>query len=107
MRRVALSVLLLILMLPGRSLAGNNANGKAWLSWDREGFTTRVVSSAAADSSLYLHLADAPDIEGLGIEIRWSTGDSAGCYRFVPTDPQTDCGWTTETPPSEPFGGTD
>jgi hypothetical protein len=98
-------VALVLLLLASSASAGNNASGKAWLSWDREGTSSQIGQPPSYQFPLYLHLADAPDIAVLGVGLRWSMGDSSRCYDIVPSPPDIGCGWATDSLPNGNFEG--
>lgn len=104
MRRALLLLALIASAKP--AFAGNNATGQAWLSWDQ--FETVIDRPAAPSGTfpLFLHIAAAPDIQVLAVDLRWFPFDSVGqCYRVVPATPDTACGWTTFDVPPEGFEG--
>ncbi|MGH2376350.1 MAG: S8 family serine peptidase, partial [bacterium] len=99
-------ILLLLLMLVAReTTAGKNAAGKASLSWDPQGVATQMAQPPSSTFPLFLHLSDTPNIRSLAVELRWSTGDSSGCYTVVSSAPDVACGWATDTPPGGNFLG--
>lgn len=98
-----LLAVLLIFPFAGNALGGNNAAGKAWLSWDEEGSTKTIPEPASAQFPLYLHLSDAPDIRSLAVELNWAISNTPSCYSLV-TSPTGDfCGWSIDTLPGGPF----
>src|SRR5262245_59877932 len=101
MRRLIGAVLLLA--VAGEAAAGNNVAGQAWLSWDRLGTSSQIAQAPSTRFSLYLHLAGAPDIKSLGVDVRWQTGDSLGCYSVVSAASELDCGWAVDSLPGGSF----
>jgi hypothetical protein len=84
-------VLVLAALVPSVVLAGNNAGGRAFLSWNRAGTDTVLSEIPVAPFPLFLHLRDAPDVHALAARIRWTTNteDAPPCY-FLVSSPSPD-----------------
>jgi hypothetical protein len=95
------------------ALAGHNAAGRAFLSWDRAGADTVLAAVPLAPFALYLHLRDAPDVRALAARIVWTTGTSAPpCFFLQSSDepelstpPDSLLGWAVHEPPGAGFQG--
>lgn len=106
--------LVFAVLLSSVGFAGNNAGGRAFLSWDRAGTDTVLTEIPAAPSPLFLHLRDAPDVHALAARIRWTTNteDAPPCY-FLASSPGPDSstpqgglfGWAVNAPPGRDFEG--
>ena len=109
---VALTFLLLTIPAP-RALAGSNAAGRVFLSWDRAGLQYARGTVAPIGAPLYLHLLGAPDVQQLGVTISWTTDleeATVPCYSLVSSsaagaDTPADslCGWATSIAPGLPL----
>jgi hypothetical protein len=90
----------------GPCLAGGNAGGRAWLSWDQGGTATDHPGFSPGTIPLFLHIADAPDIQVLAVDLRWFPNYPAEmCYTVIPAVTDTSCGWATLDAPSGGFEG--
>src|SRR5262245_23126710 len=96
---------LALVLVASQAAAGNNVAGKASLSWDRDGVVLQMAEPQSTEFPLFLHLSGAPDIHLLAVELRWTIGDSSGCYTVVSSGSDAACGWATSTPPIGDFEG--
>ena len=107
-------VLALATLVSSVSLAGNNAGGQAFLSWDRAGTDSVLTEIPAAPFPLFLHLREAPDVHALAARIIWTTNTEGAppCYTLVSSStpdptlaPDSLRGWAFDTPPGQDFDG--
>jgi hypothetical protein len=97
---------LLLLLLATPSLAGHNADGMAWLSWDSTGASQNLDAVGNAAFPLFVHVTNATDIRALGAAIRWYPKDSTGaCYSLLPGAPNQSYGWATDANPHSSIAG--
>ncbi len=100
-------VLILLCSETQLGIAGNNAGGTAWLTWDRSQVISNLTPVPPGPFPLYLRLAGASDIRQLAIYLTYSPADSLGCYRITPVSSDTSalCGWNTAVHPGADFDG--
>lgn len=107
-------LLILAALDSSMALAGNNAGGQAFLSWDRAGSVSGLTEIPAAPFPLFLHLRDAPDVHALAARIIWTTNTEGAppCY-FLTSSPGPDSStpqdslfvWAVNAPPEQDFEG--
>jgi hypothetical protein len=110
--RCILSLLFIMALAPA-VFAGNNAGGRAWLSWDRPGNVSTLSSAPVEAFPLYVQLRDATDVRALAMNVVWSPYDSLSrCYAItsaVPSGPETQpdsaFGAISALPPTGSFDG--
>lgn len=111
---VALALLVSGAVLPAPSLAGSNAGGTAFLSWDRAGTDSVLQATPMAPFALFLHLRQAPEVRALAVKLTWTTNatDRPPCYAVISSPapevtvhPDSLFGWAVDEPPGASFLG--
>ncbi len=99
-RRAWARLIPLGLLLPSTSLAGANAAGRAFLTWDRAGTVSSLSWAPAIPFPLFLQIRDAPDVRALAARVVWYPRDSTrSCYDLV-----SGFGADPSTPPDSLYG---
>ena len=105
--------LLLLVSSVNAAIAGQNAQGKAWLSWDRAGSVRNLGSPARTSFPLYLQLRQVVDMRALAVHFTWSPYDST-CHAFTLQSASSAnpalaadslCGLASSSPPHAAFAG--
>lgn len=109
-RYLVLSVLLLECGPPAH--AGSNAQGIAWLSWDKEGQVTELIDPPVGPTPLFVQLRNLQSISQIAIWVTASPSDSASPgYRFawppMGLEPDSTLGIASPTYPPQSFAGDD
>ncbi len=101
-------------LVPSTASAGNNAGGRAFLSWDRAGMDSVLTEVPVAPFPLFLNLRDAPDVHALAARIIWTTNTEGAppCYMLVSASapdaapaPDSLGGWAFDSRPGQDFNG--
>jgi len=102
--RAACCAIALVILLPGASWAGANANARAWLSWDRSGLVTDLTEVTFAHRDVYVHIDGAPDIQALAVNLMLAVdGDPTAALASAAPDSQS--GWAEHSTAASSFYG--
>ena len=92
---------------PAFCFAGENAAGVAQLSWSENTISTDLATAPNWNRMpLYVRLSNAPDIQQMALDLRWTPNSIFGpCYFVVPDSTVLTCGQSRSRPPTGSFDG--
>ncbi len=86
------AVFLAALLTPLEGRAGANSQGRVRLSWERDGNVSHLDAVAVDTLLLYCRIESAPNLGGLGLELRWDPKATPSCFQQVNPPGWLDCG---------------